>query len=203
MNAKIFEQIRQLKQQILPNEKVILFGSQARGDERKDSDWDLLILLDKDKRTPEDTDNYAYPFGELGWGFGVAINAIVYTKKQWEQGKIFPFYLFVFTLHASNNDRCRRAIVTAVFIGAVRDKRAIVDDGVAFERQRPVNHSVIRCMTVVFHLHAPGKPTPPVGSRPPEHDDAVINPRVTAGISVFEQTRVPVNSCELFRDGVA
>ena len=30
-----------------PNAEVILFGSRARGDYRKDSDWDFLILMDK------------------------------------------------------------------------------------------------------------------------------------------------------------
>ncbi|MDR2970643.1 MAG: nucleotidyltransferase domain-containing protein [Bacteroidales bacterium] len=92
MNTQILENIRTLKRQILPNDRMILFGSQARGDARADSDWDLLMLLNKEKREFEDEDNYSYPFTELGWNYGVAINPILYTKKQWKQGKIFPFY---------------------------------------------------------------------------------------------------------------
>jgi len=40
MNQQIFKEILSLKRQILPNGKVILFGSQARGDVHEDSDWD-------------------------------------------------------------------------------------------------------------------------------------------------------------------
>ena len=90
--SQIFEQIRQLKRQIIPNEQVILFGSQARGDAKPNSDWDLLVLIDKDKKTREDEDKYGFPFDELGWKHGITINALLYTKKQWEQGRIFPFY---------------------------------------------------------------------------------------------------------------
>ena len=93
MNTQIFEQIRQLKRQIMPNERLILFGSQARGDADTNSDWDLLVLLNKDKRNfSEDYDKYAYPFTEMGWDFGITVNPLVYTLKQWEQGKSFPFH---------------------------------------------------------------------------------------------------------------
>jgi len=69
----------------LPNEKVILFGSQARGDVREDSDWDLLVLLNKGKRNfIEDYDKYGYPFSEIGDKYGTYISAKIYTKKDWE-----------------------------------------------------------------------------------------------------------------------
>ena len=92
MNKQILKEIRTLKRRILPNEKLYLFGSQARGDAREDSDWDLLLLLDKQNKEIEDYDKYAYPFTEIGWDYGVAINPILYTKTQWEKGKMFPFY---------------------------------------------------------------------------------------------------------------
>ena len=85
MNQQIFNEIQTLKRQILPNEKVILFGSQARGDARPDSDWDLLVLLDKEKRSfSEDYEQYAYPFAELGLKHNTYISAKVYPVTDWE-----------------------------------------------------------------------------------------------------------------------
>ena len=85
MNQQIFQEIQTLKRQILPNEKVILFGSQARGDARPDSDWDLLILINKEQRNlNEDYDKYGYPFSVIGDKHGAFISTIVYPKKDWE-----------------------------------------------------------------------------------------------------------------------
>ena len=93
MNTQILENIRTLKRQILPNEKMYLFGSQARGDAKPDSDWDLLVVLNKKgKHNWDDFDNYAYPFTEIGWDYGVAINPLLYTQEEWDKGKIFPLY---------------------------------------------------------------------------------------------------------------
>lgn len=93
MNQQIFKEIQTLKRQILPNERVILFGSQARGDAHPGSDWDLLVLLNKDKRDfIRDFDTFAYPFKEIGLKYDVLINTKIFTQKDWERQKPSIFY---------------------------------------------------------------------------------------------------------------
>lgn len=85
--------IRQTAISTIPNGgKAILYGSRARGDARNDSDWDILILLDKDVLNQSDYDNVSYPFVLLGCDLGQEINPILYTKKEWESYRITPFY---------------------------------------------------------------------------------------------------------------
>ena len=85
MNQQIFNEIQTLKRQLIPNEKLILFGSQARGDAREDSDWDLLVLLEKEGESfSENYQKYGYPFAELGFKYCTHINAIIYTVRDWE-----------------------------------------------------------------------------------------------------------------------
>lgn len=49
--SEIIEQIRKTVCGIAPTAKAILFGSEARGEARSDSDIDLLILLEGEKLT--------------------------------------------------------------------------------------------------------------------------------------------------------
>jgi predicted nucleotidyltransferase len=92
MNRKILSEIQSVKRRILPNGRVILFGSQARGDARPDSDWDLLVLLNKEKISYEDENRYAYPFAEMGWDYGTYISVKLYTENEWQQRNFTPFY---------------------------------------------------------------------------------------------------------------
>ncbi len=91
MDKRIFEEIQTLKRQLVPNDRLILFGSQARGDARPDSDWDLLMLLNKPKKEQADEDK-AYEFTLMGWNYGTYLSIKIYTKDEWEKGKMFPFY---------------------------------------------------------------------------------------------------------------
>jgi len=75
-----------------PKARAILFGSRARGDARRDSDWDILILLDKDRITSNDKDGISYPIFEFGWEIDEMIHPIMYTTKEWEAKSYTPFY---------------------------------------------------------------------------------------------------------------
>ena len=93
MNKQILDGIKKTLATSLPKQAVtMLYGSQARGDARKNSDWDILIVLDKDRLMPEDYDTVTYPLTKLGWDIGAEINPIMYTKKEWEASRITPFY---------------------------------------------------------------------------------------------------------------
>lgn len=72
--------------------KALLFGSRARGDARQSSDWDVLILLDKDRITPTDLSEVGYPIRKLGWDIDVQFNPVMYTMKDWESRSFTPFY---------------------------------------------------------------------------------------------------------------
>jgi len=89
----IVEQIQTLGRKVLPEgSSLLLYGSRARGDDREDSDYDIVVLVDKDKQQLQDFTDYAYPFMEMGWEVGVEINPMLYTRKEWSQRYFTPFY---------------------------------------------------------------------------------------------------------------
>ncbi|MBQ7526951.1 MAG: nucleotidyltransferase domain-containing protein [Bacteroidaceae bacterium] len=95
MTAKEEEVIRKIRETshkvVPPDGQVWLYGSRARGDAHEDSDWDILILLNKPKLEADDY-GVAYPFRELGWDIGEEINPTLYSKQQWETWTYLPYY---------------------------------------------------------------------------------------------------------------
>ena len=92
-STEIIERIREVAHASLPKGgRVLLYGSRARGDAKEDSDWNLLLILDKSKLEQSDYDNLVYPFTALGWDLGEMIIPVIYTMDEWRSTSFTPFY---------------------------------------------------------------------------------------------------------------
>lgn len=89
---QIIQLIRQNVNIIDPSAEVILYGSRARGEERADSDWDIIVLTDYgvDSNTERKFRNNLY---DLELETGEPFSIFVYSKNDWHtRQKITPFY---------------------------------------------------------------------------------------------------------------
>ena len=95
MKAKtkhISQLIRNSISSIDPNAEVILYGSRARGDERIDSDWDILILTNYyvDLQIERKFRDKLY---DLELETGEPFSVFAYSKIDWQtKQRITPFY---------------------------------------------------------------------------------------------------------------
>lgn len=93
IDEMIMRRLRNTANLVVPEGgKVWLYGSHARGDAHKDSDWDLLILLNQPSITTEDEENIAYPFVVEGWKNDVAVSPQLYTFEEWARRSFTPYY---------------------------------------------------------------------------------------------------------------
>ena len=92
----IVKQIKEAVQLKDPTATTILYGSEARGDARADSDIDVLILLDGDKRNLRKEDEISGALYDLELNTGVLISPMIMLRKQWENRPFkTPFYINV------------------------------------------------------------------------------------------------------------
>ena len=78
---EIIEAIRETLKRVAPNAQAILYGSEARGDARHDSDVDLLILVEGDKMTLAKV-GQATEHKYLGCNCGIMTNSLLFMVKQ-------------------------------------------------------------------------------------------------------------------------
>ena len=72
--------------------EVILFGSRARNDARKDSDWDILILTPS-AVTLKVEQAFRHKLFEIEMEYGEAISTFVYSKPDWNgKYRVTPLY---------------------------------------------------------------------------------------------------------------
>jgi len=75
-----------------PKAQVIIFGSRARGDANKDSDWDILILTDYPVTT-EIERSFRNNLFDIEIETGEVFSTFVYQKQIWNtKHRVTPLY---------------------------------------------------------------------------------------------------------------
>jgi uncharacterized protein len=90
---KIIHKILELSRQKYPDAEIYLYGSQARGDAKPLSDWDLLILLNSDNIPFALETEIMDEFYNIELETGQIMSPIIYPKKEWNtKYKVTPLF---------------------------------------------------------------------------------------------------------------
>ena len=90
---KILSQIKRIVREQEPSAKIYLFGSRSKGTARSDSDWDLLILLNRERISYEVEQGIASPLYDLEFDICEVFSPMIYSEKEWNSKYRFtPFY---------------------------------------------------------------------------------------------------------------
>jgi predicted nucleotidyltransferase len=80
----IIQLIRQKVNELDNSAEVILYGSRARGDNKQDSDWDVMILLNRKNVDKKVEQTFRHHLLDIELEIGVPISVFVYSKSDWE-----------------------------------------------------------------------------------------------------------------------
>jgi uncharacterized protein len=90
---KILNRIIGVVDKTAPGSEIYLYGSQARGNAKKLSDWDVLILLNSVNISFDLETKFMNEFYEVELETDEIISPLIYTKNDWnERRSITPLY---------------------------------------------------------------------------------------------------------------
>ena len=79
----ILTEIKNTVTSIDPGAQIYLFGSRARDNFRPDSDWDILILLNKQRVDYQERRKIRKRLYQIELSAGQSISAFVYSSGEW------------------------------------------------------------------------------------------------------------------------
>ena len=89
----IAKRIRESIEVVDSNAQVIIFGSRARGDSRRESDWDILILIEGPVTTVIER-SFRNSLFDLEIDTGEVFSTFIYQQKEWDsRHKVTPLYI--------------------------------------------------------------------------------------------------------------
>ena len=92
-SGNILKKIKKIITEKDPSAKIYLYGSRVRGTAHSESDWDILILIDKPKENRSVEEIYRNVMFNLELELGEPISTFIYSKIDWETRYIHtPLY---------------------------------------------------------------------------------------------------------------
>ncbi len=92
-SKSILSEIKKIVKGKDPDAKIYLYGSRVREEQSKESDWDVLILLNREYIPLEVEKEITYALFDLEFDTGELISPIVYSEKEWfNKYSITPFF---------------------------------------------------------------------------------------------------------------
>ena len=88
---EILLKIKNAVTELDPDARIILFGSRARGDFGKDSDWDLLILT-RIPASEENKRNIRYHLLDIELETEQVISTLIHHNDHWKNYSVTPLY---------------------------------------------------------------------------------------------------------------
>jgi predicted nucleotidyltransferase len=90
---QILQRIIGVVNKTAPDSEIYLYGSQARGDAKKLSDWDLLILLSRQNISFDFETKFMDELYEIELETGEIISPLIYGKNDWnENHSVTPLF---------------------------------------------------------------------------------------------------------------
>lgn len=92
MNERVSEIVGELRERLEELygerlERVVLFGSQARGDATPESDVDVLVVLEGEVRPGEEIRRTSEIVGDLALAYGMDISRVFVSAEQFREGR--------------------------------------------------------------------------------------------------------------------
>jgi uncharacterized protein len=92
-DSKILNKISGIASENIPDSEIYLYGSRARGDFKDLSDWDILVLLNRNILPFDYETKIMDLFYDLELETGQIISPLIYSKKEWEENhSLTPLY---------------------------------------------------------------------------------------------------------------
>ncbi len=88
----IYKAVKRAIDEVYPDNELILFGSRARGDALPDSDWDFVIILNKQTIPTSEKDDIREMLYDIELETGAIISSIIFTLEEWENQAVSPLY---------------------------------------------------------------------------------------------------------------